>query len=154
MAQKLILPLTAEELLALEDVARHHKFGDYRFKARGIISINAQLKARTIAEVLGVSEKTVYNWAKWWREDGFDGLFDGHKGGHPATLTDELVACAVEIATSEALTLASIKQRMLERHPQAPDFSLGRLAIRLKEHRMSFKRCRLSLKKSALNKNS
>jgi transposase len=152
VAQKLILPLTAKELLELENVARTHHFPDYRFKARGIIAINAELRVETIAEVLGVSKKTVYNWAQWWREDGFDGLLDGHKGGRPVKLTEELIACAVEIATNEALTLAGIKLRMLELHPQTPDFSLDRLAFRLKEHRLSFKRCRLSLKKSDPNK--
>lgn len=152
MAQKLILPLTANELLELEKVARTHHFPDYRFKARGIIAINAELKPDTIAEVLGVTRKTVYNWATWWREDGFDGLFAGHKGGRPVKLTDELIACAIEIATNEALTLAGIKLRMLELHPQAPDFSLDRLRLRLKGRGLSFKRCRLSLKKSAPNK--
>ena len=110
--------------MALDDVARHHQFGDYRFKARGIIALNAQLKPRTIAEVLGVSEKTVYNWAKWWREDGFDGLFDGHKGGRPATLTAELIACAVEIATDEALTLAGIN-RLLKKSPGRSTSQVG-----------------------------
>lgn len=147
MAQKLILPLTAKELLELKKIARTHHFPDYRFKARGIIAINAELRPETIAEVLGVSRKTVYNWAKWWREDGFDGLLDGHKGGRPLKLTEELITCAVEIAANKALTLADIKLRMLELHPQAPDFSLDRLEFRLKEHRLSFNRCRLSLKK-------
>jgi len=93
----------------------------------------------------------VYNWAKWWRQDGLAGLLDGHKGGRPVKLTAKLVDSAVAIATEEALTLAGIKQRVLERHPDdAPDFSLDRLAARLKERRFSFKRCRLSLKKSVL----
>lgn len=98
--------------------------------------------------MFGVSGKTVCNWATWWREGRFDRLFDGQKGGRPAKLTSELVACAVEIATSEPLTLAGIKQRVLERHPEAPDFSLDRLSARLKENQISFKRCRLFLKKA------
>jgi len=154
VAQKLISPLTAEELLKLEEIGRHHRFGDYRFKARGIIAIAGELKPTVIAEMFGVSAKTVYNWATWWREGRFDGLFDGHKGGRPAKLTVELVACAVEIATSEPLTLAGIKQRVLERHPAAQDFSLDRLSARLRENKISYKRCRLSLKKSAQNKSS
>ena len=68
-------------------------------------------------------------------------------------LTEDLVTSAVAIATTEALTLASIKQRVQERHPHAPDFSLDRLSARLKERGFSFKRCRLSLKKSVLNGN-
>lgn len=51
------------------------------------------------------------------------------------------------------LTLEGIKQRVRERHPEAPDFSIDRLAARLKKRRFSYKRCRLSLKKIVLNKN-
>lgn len=142
MAQELIAPLTDQQLLTLTEVGRRHRFGDFRFRARGVIALNARIKPRLIAQVLGVSEKSVYNWAKWWREEGFDGLFDGHKGGRPAILTAELVASAIDIASAESLTLASIKRRVLERHPQAPDFSLDRLAARLNEHRRPFKRGR------------
>ena len=81
------------------------------------------------------------------------GLLGGHKGGRPVKLTAEMVESAVNIAATEALTLEGIKQRVRERHPEAPDFSIDRLAARLKERRFSYKRCRLSLKKSVLNKN-
>lgn len=148
MTQKLILPLTAEELLTLEEMGRHHRYADFRRRARGVVSLNAECSAQAIAQVLGVSETSVYNWAKWWRHAGLTGLLVGHKGGRPVTLTAELVACAAEIAAGEALTLEGIKQRVRERHPQAPDFSVDRLSARLKERGVSFKRCRLSLKKT------
>lgn len=147
MTQKLILPLTAVELLTLEEMGQHHRHADFRRRARGIISLNAQCSPQVIAQVLGVSETSVYNWAKWWRNAGLTGLLVGHKGGRPVKLTSELVECAAEIAAGEALTLEGIKRRVRERHPQAPDFSVDRLSARLKECRVSFKRCRLSLKK-------
>lgn len=153
VAKQLIPSLTQVELTTLEEMGKHHPYPDFRFKARGILSLNAQHKPELIADVLGVTKQSVYNWAKWWRQDGLAGLLDGHKGGRPVKLTAKLVESAVAIATEEALTLAGIKQRVLERHPDAPDFSLDRLAARLKERRFSFKRCRLSLKKSVLNGN-
>lgn len=149
MVRNLILPLTQEERLTLKEMGRHHRHGDFRFRARGLISLDAQIKPELIAQVLGVSEQTVYNWAKWWREDGLCGVLNGHKGGRPVMLTDELVRSAVEIATQEALSLQGIKHRVRERHPHAPDFSVDRLAVRLKQCGLSFKRCRLSLKKEA-----
>lgn len=152
MRQKLIVPLTDEELALLEKVGRRHPFGDFRFRARGLIALHAQLKPGLIAQVLGVSEKSVYNWARWWREDGYNGLFKGHKGGRPAILTAELMASAIEIAAGDGLTLAGIKRRLMERHPQAPDFSLDRLAVRLREHRTRVKRGRPAFKKKAANK--
>lgn len=151
MAKQLILPLTQEELKTLEEMGRHHRYADFRFRARGIVSLHGQCKPGMIARVLGVSEHSVYNWAKWWREEGLTGLLNGHKGGRPAKLTTEVVDSASEIAAAEPLTLAGIKQRVRERHPEAPDFSVDRLSVRLKEHGLRFKRCRLSLKKSALS---
>lgn len=154
MAKQLISSLTQEELKTLEEMGRRHRYADFLFRARGIISLDAQCKPGTIAQVLGVSEHTVYNWAKWWREDGLSGLLNGHKGGRPVTLTTELVDNASAIAEAEALTLAGIRQRLQERHPEAPDFSLDRLSVRLKERGLRFKRCRLSLKKSVLSETS
>lgn len=149
MRQTLIMPLTAEQLLILGQVGRRHHFSDVRFRARGILALHARLKPGLIAQVLGVSEKSVYNWAKWWREDGYEGLFKGHKGGRPAVLTAALIASAIEIAADDSLSLADIKLRLLERHPHAADFSLGRLAVRLREHRAPGKRGGPALKKAA-----
>lgn len=153
MLQKLISPLTEPELRTLEEMGRRHPFAEFRFRARGIVALNAKCKSGLIAQVLGVTEQSVYNWAKWWRKDGLVGLLGGHKGGRPVKLTAEMVESAVNIGATEALTLEGIKQRVRERFPEAPDFSIDRLAARLKERRFSYKRCRLSLKKSVLNKN-
>jgi len=140
--------LTREEMITLEEMAQHHPFADFRFRARGVLSLHAGLKPWVIAQVLGVSKQSVYNWAKWWREDGLVGLLGGHKGGAPVKLTSALLDTAEAIARQEPLTLAGIKQRVLERHPDAPSFSEDRLAAGLKKRNLSFKRCRLSLKKS------
>ena len=150
MSQKLMAPLTAVELLTLQEMGRHHRHGEFRFRARGLISIDAQQSPKVVAEVLGVSEQSVYNWVKWWRRSGLAGLLDGRGGGRPVKLTEELVASAVEIARSEPLTLDGIRQRVRERHPDAPEFSVDRLSARLKEKGLSYKRCRLSLKKSVM----
>jgi transposase len=154
LSQKLVGPLTEAEVTTLEELGRHHRFADIRFRARGVISLHAGCKPRTIAQVLGVSEQSVYNWAKWWELAGLVGLLGGHQGGRPAKLTAALVDSAMAIAAAEALTLGEIKQRVRERHPQAADFSKDRLAARLKARGFSFNRCRLSLKKNAPMRNS
>ena len=148
MLKSLILPLTDEELLTLEEMGRHHRLASFRLRARGVIALNAGFKPEQIAQILGKSLPSVYNWAKWWRGKGLVGLLNGRNGGRPATLTPEWSASAIDIARNEALTLAGIMQRLRERHPEMPDFSVGRLSIHLREHGMSFKRCRLSLKKT------
>ena len=148
MLRSLILPLTDEELLTLEEMGQHHRLAGFRFRARGVISINAGFKPEAIAQILGVSQQSVYNWAKWWRVEGLAGLLNGRNGGRRATLTPEWAASAQDIASSGAYTLAGIMLRLRERHPEMPDFSVGRLSVHLREHGMSFKRCRLSLKKT------
>ena len=147
MTKNLMSPLTALELSTLEELRKHHQDDDIWRRARNIISLNARCSAQVIAQVLGVSATSVYNWAKWWRHAALAGLLDEHKGGRPVKLTPELVDCAAEVAVSEPLTLEGIRQRVRERHPEAPDFSVDRLSARLKQHGVSFKRCRLSLKK-------
>ena len=144
---KLVAPLTPVELLTLQEMGRHHPFGDFRFRARGVIALSEPMQPGMIAAVLGVTEQSVYNWAKWWKKRGLAGLLDGHKGGRPPTLTAEMVDTACEIVREEALTLRAIGQRVRARHPHARSFSIGRLGARLRERRMRFKRCRLSLKR-------
>ena len=152
LREALIAGLTAAEVITLEEMAQRHPFADFRFRARGVLSLHAGIKPSVIAQVLGVSVQSIYNWAKWWREDGLVGLLDGHKGGAPVKLTADLLDTAEEIARKEPLTLAGIKQRVLERHPDAPAFSEDRLADGLKKRGLSFKRCRLSLKKSEMKR--
>ena len=144
----LIAPLTEMEQETLEEMIRHHRFAGFRLRARGLLSLNQGLVPAVIAQVLGRTDQSVYNWAKWWREDGLVGILDGHKGGPPVKLTAALLDTAERIAREEPLTLAGIKRRVLAHHPEAPDFSTDRLSAGLKKRGLSFKRCRLSLKKT------
>lgn len=75
------------------------------------------------------------------------GLLGGHLGGRPPKLTADLLATAAEAARREPLTLREIAEVVRQTHPHAPEFSLDRLAAGLKREGLSFKRCRLSLKK-------
>lgn len=101
-----------------------------------------------VADILGVTEASVYNWKKHWRSVGLMGLLNGHKGGRPPKLTAELLDTAEAVARAAPLPLHAIAACVKEAHPQAPTFSLDRLAVGLKARGLSFKRTRLSLKKS------
>jgi hypothetical protein len=76
------------------------------------------------------------------------GILDGHKGGPPVKLTAQMLDFAAQIACKEALTLGKIAKLVQAQYPDAPSFSLDRLSIGLKARGLSFKRTRLSLKKS------
>jgi len=144
----LIIPLSAAEKETLIAMSRHHRFAGFRMRARGLLSLDEGVLPAVISQVLGVTVQSVYNWAKWWRKDGLVGILDGHKGGPPFKLTAELLDTAERIARAEPLTLAGIKQRVLELHPGAPEFSEDRLSVGLRKRGLSFKRCRLELKKT------
>lgn len=148
MTKKWQKRLTAVEEEPLKEMSAHHNYGSFRLRARGILSLNAGHKPQLIGEVLGVSLATVHNWWRWWDALGLMGLLGGYKGGAPFKLTAPLLDTAEEIARAEALTLGMIKERVLKRHPEAPDFSLDRLSIGLRARGLSFKRTRLSLKKT------
>ncbi len=111
-------------------------------------------KPRLVAEILGVTFQTVYNWEKGWRTLGVMGLLNGHQGGRPAKLTAALLDTAAAVARAEPCTLREIARRVKEAHPDAPAFSLDRLAVGLKARGLSWKRTRLSLKKSVVRSDS
>ena len=99
------------------------------------------------AAVLQVNGQTIRAWVQGWNERGLVGILNARKGGAPAKLTEALIDLAVEIATREPMSLAQIAARLREERPDAPQFSLDRLSIRLRERSMSYKRTRHSLKK-------
>ena len=145
-------PLTLEEVVTLEELSRHHRYGDFRRRALGLLALHAGRSVVEITDFLHVSDQPVYNWAKGWREKGLVGILDGHKGGAPVKLTADMLDAAAEIARQEALTLGKIAARVRERFPAAPAFSLDRLSVGLKARGLSFKRTRLSLKKNGMNR--
>ena len=143
------LELTEPECITLQELADHHPYPDFRRRALGILALAKGHPYALIAEILGVTAPTPYNWAKAWRARGLMGLLSGHLGGAPRKLTAELLDSAEQIARESPCTLAEIERRLREIHPQAPPFSRDCLAMNLKQRGFSFKRTRLSLKKNA-----
>lgn len=140
--------LTAIERATLEEMGAHHRYASFRLRAKGILSLDAGHKPAVVAAILGRTQQSVYNWAKWWREDGLAGILNGNKGSPPTKLTPVMLDTAVAVAGQAALTLEEIKRLVREQHPHAPDFSVRRLSAGLKMRGLSFKRTRLSLKKT------
>ncbi|MET3135312.1 transposase [Oxalobacteraceae bacterium GrIS 1.11] len=142
---ELIKPLERAEWETLTEMSRHHRFAAFRLRARGLLSLNDGIAPSLIAQVLGKSVQSIYNWARWWKKDGLVGILDGNKGGRPFKLTTVLLDTAEKIAREESLTLASIKRRVLELHPEALEFSEYRLSYGLRKRGLIFKRSRLTL---------
>lgn len=96
--------------------------------------------------------QTIRAWVQVWSERGLVGILNARKGGAPAKLTEGLIDLTVEIATREPISLTQIAARLREERPDAPQFSLDTLSIRLRERGMSYKRPRHSLKKRDLRR--
>ncbi len=143
------LELTEPERMTLQELADHHPYPDFRRRALGILALGKGHPFAVVADILGVTLPTPYNWAKAWNAKGLAGLLDGHQGGAPAKLTAELLDTAEAIARAAPCTLAQIDQALRERRPEAPPFSLDCLANGLKRRGLSFTRTRLTLKKNA-----
>lgn len=146
--------LTPEEIETLEALAWYHPYGDFRLRGLGLLALDAGRKVAEICEILRISDQPLYNWAKAWREQGLMGILKGHQGGPPVKLTAQMLDVAAEIASQESLTLNKISAKLKEHFPDAPSFSVDRLSKGLKARGLSFKRTRLSLKKSARPKSS
>ena len=143
------LELTEPESITLQELADHHPYADFRRRALGILALGKGHPFAVVADILGVTLPTPYNWAKSWKANGLVGLMDGHQGGAPAKLTAALLDTAEAAASAAPCTLAQIDQALREHHPDAPPFGLDCLANVLKKRGLSFTRTRLSLKKNA-----
>ncbi|WP_179255534.1 helix-turn-helix domain-containing protein [Burkholderia sp. HI2714] len=99
--------------LTLGQLAFNHRHRDIRTRATGLVLLSSGLTPPKVAERLGVSVQSPYNWVMAWRERGVVGLLTGHGGGRPRALPDTMVAAAIQIATTEPLTL---KKSATKRH--------------------------------------
>lgn len=140
--------MTDAERLTLEELGRNHPFRDFRPRALGVLALSKGHGPKVVADILGVTVQTVYNWDRAWRTLGVMGLLNGHQGGRPPKLTAALLDTAEAVARAEPCALCEIAERVKAAHPEAADFSLDRLAAGLKARGLSWKRTRLSLKKN------
>lgn len=106
------LTLTDMEKLTLEQLSVNHRHRDIRTRAAVLVHIGAGLSAPKAAQRLGVSMQSPYNWVRAWQTDGIAGLLGGHGGGRPRSLSEAMVATAVQAANTESLTLPQIAQRV------------------------------------------
>ena len=141
--------LTEPEMITLQELAEHHPYSDFRRRALGLLALANGHSFSTTADILGVSLPTTYNWLKRWQNHGLVGLLNGHLGGAPTKLTQELIDTAERIARESPCTLVEIERRLREIHPDVPAVCLDTWARHLKQRGLSFTRTRLSLKKNA-----
>lgn len=151
---KCVVELSEAEDQTLQQLSVNHKHRDVRTRAAGVLLLGHGFKLTEIALKLGVSGQSVYNWAHAWREHGVCGLLIGHKGGRPRALSEAMLATAMEVASTESMTLGQIARRLEVVHAEPMPCALETLSVALRRKGFSFKRNRFSLKKSATKKTS
>jgi transposase len=135
-----ILPLTVEELEALENLYRTTK--DVRLRTRAQIVLLAgeqRMTASAIATIVREVSQTVRNWLKRWMAEGIEGLKDRPMPGAPAKITE---------AYEEQL-LAAVRRRPRSLGQPYSMWTLQRLADYMAEQtgiRASYETVRLVLK--------
>ena len=142
------LSLTECEAITLQQLSINHPWRDARTRAAGLLLLAAGEHRTAIGAKLNVSHQSIYNWHGVWENRGVVGLLSGHAGGRPLALPEALIATAVSVASQEALTLKGIAERIKTAHQCELPCSLETLGKTLKARGFSFKRTRMSLKKS------
>ena len=150
---KIKLILSESESETLLNLSMNHGWRDVRVRGAGLLRLGTGAHPDVIANELGISHQSIYNWRHAWEERGLVGLTGGHRGGRPPSLSAALIATAVDVASKEALTLKRISQRIEAIHQCAFPCSLDTLGAALKAQGFSFKRTRWSLKKNATRTN-
>lgn len=145
---KISLTLCPCERETLFQLSIHHPWRDARLRAAGLLMLSKGEHRTVVAQQCGVSHQTIYNWRHAWETSGIVGLIGGHTGGRPRKLSEPWLATVCELAQTEALTLRGLVQRAEEIHGAPFPLSLDRLGVMLRQSGFSFKRTRMSLKKT------
>jgi transposase len=149
MNKKLSLTLTECEANTLVQLSINHPWRDARTRAAGLLKLHAGEHPTAIGATLNVSHQSLYNWRDAWESKGLVGLASGHTGGRPLAMPEDMIVTAVSVASQEALSLKGIAERVEAAHQCKLPCTLETLGKMLKARGFSFKRTRMSLKKTA-----
>lgn len=83
-----VYQLKPKELVEIEQAIRQDKRAEVRQRAMAIRLLHQGKKPEVVAEQQLVSVPTIYNWHKFWREQGIEGLANKPKTGRRAKATE------------------------------------------------------------------
>jgi transposase len=137
---KCVIDLSEVDEITLQQLSINHRHRDARTRAVGLLWPGRKVKQKVIAEQPGVSDQSVYNWARAWHDRGVCALTGGHNGGRPRALSESMVATAAQMTRAEPLTLGQIEQRVQEIRGEVLSCCIEKLGEALKREGFSFKR--------------
>jgi transposase len=92
MPKSLSFQLTEEGLREIVKAIKHDKRPEVRQRAMGLRLLHEGKSPKEVAEFLGVSQPTVYDWHHRWQKGGIESLANRPKSGRPVKATKSYVA--------------------------------------------------------------
>ena len=112
--------LTQDELEIIQWGMHHAPKAEVRQRATAIHMLHQGQKPEEVAQMLAVSQSTVYGWHERWREKGLEGLANRAKSGRPKNADEAYEELLGEVVESE---------------PEAYGYAFGIWTVdRLREH--------------------
>src|SRR5512141_2036742 len=102
MPKALSFRLPEEGLREIVKAIKHDKQPEVRQRAMGLRLLHEGKSPKEVADLLDVSQPTVYDWHHRWQKEGIEGLTNRPKPGRPVKATDNYVA-QLEEAVEQAL---------------------------------------------------
>jgi putative transposase len=83
MPKELNFKLDTKELEIIAQAIKHDKRPEVRQRAMGLRMLHQGQSPKEVAEMMSVSQPTVYDWHHRWQADGLEGLANRPKSGRP-----------------------------------------------------------------------
>ncbi len=117
------------EIKYLETLIKNEKNLKIKDKARAILLMKKKYKQYEVAEILGVTERTLYNWKTRYEQHGYDGLLDKPIPGRDTFLNDKDMVKLKELLKKRPYWTAKEAQALINEE-------FGRLFVLRQVHRI------------------
>jgi len=97
MPKILKFTLTENDLSIIKTAEKSDKKPEVRQRAMGLRLLHEGQSPKEVAEIMSVSQPTVYDWHHRWQENGLEGLSNRPKPGRPRKADNNYVALLEEV---------------------------------------------------------
>jgi len=101
MPKQLSFHLTEESVREIVKAIKHDKRPEVRQRAMGLRLLHEGKPPREVAELLSVSQPTVYDWHHRWQQKGIEGLANRPKSGRPVKANQTYVDVLEQIVEQD-----------------------------------------------------
>ena len=105
MPKKLSYQLTQAGLREIVEAIKHDKRPEVRQRAMGLRLLHEGKAPKEVAELLSVSQPTVYDWHHRWQHQGVEGLANRLKSGRPLKANQNYVEILEQVVDQDPQAL-------------------------------------------------